>query len=379
MVAQAGVRLSAPWREDGVVWWLEGRAAEGGRTVLVRRDPGGRQVDVVPADFNVRTSVHEYGGGAHCIDRGIAFCSNFEDQRLYRIEPGADALAITPDVPHRRHRYADGRITPDGALWIGVRERHAESDRARDVVNELVAVPTDGSSEPWVVAEGRDFYSNPRIAADGTQLCFLAWDLPWMPWDGCELHVAGLAADGAVSDVEHVAGSDGSESVWQPEWGPSGDLVFASDRSGWWNLERIRDGERTPLHPADAEFGYPGWVFGARSFAFLGDGRILCGYDRDGFTHFGVLDPETGELTELAIGLDAWRTPHVWAEGAHAVVVAGSSTSPTRLVEIEVHAATVETVRSSMESELPETYHAVPVPIEFPTEGGLTARALYSR
>jgi dipeptidyl aminopeptidase/acylaminoacyl peptidase len=238
MVAQAGVRLSAPWIEDGVVWWLEGRAAEGGRVVLVRRDPDGSRVDAVPDDFNVRTSVHEYGGGAYCIHRGVAYCSNFADQRLYRIDPGATPVPITPDVPDRRHRYADGRVTNDGRFLIGVRERHAESDRSADVVNELVVVPTDGSAEPRVVAGGRDFYSSPRISPDGTRLCFLAWDLPWMPWDGCELLVGDLAADGTVTEVEHVAGSDGTESIWQPEWSPNGDLVFVSDRSGWWNLER---------------------------------------------------------------------------------------------------------------------------------------------
>jgi dipeptidyl aminopeptidase/acylaminoacyl peptidase len=377
MVAQAGVRLSSPWLEDGVVWWLEGRAAEGGRTVLVRRDPDGTHVDVVPADFNVRTSVHEYGGGAYSIHRGVAYCSNFDDQRLYRVDPGAAPVAISPEAPDRRHRYADGRVTPDGALWIGVRERHAESDRARDVANELVAVPTDGSSEPRAVVDGRDFYSNPRISPDGTGLVFLAWDLPWMPWDGCELHVASLGTDGAVTGVERVAGSDGTESIWQPEWGPTGDLVFASDRSGWWNLERIRGEERIPLHPADAEFGYPAWVFGARSYAFLDGGRILCGYDRDGFTHFGVLEPESGELEPLDIGRDSWRTPSLWTEGAQAVVIAGSTTVATQLVRVDVDSGAVETLRSSMESELSAAYVSVPVPITFPTEGGLTAHALY--
>ena len=88
MVAEAGVRLSAPWMEDGVVWWLEGRAAEMGRVVLVRHGRDGHRVDVVPAGFNVRTSVHEYGGGAYCIHRGVAFCSKFDDQRLYRVAPG---------------------------------------------------------------------------------------------------------------------------------------------------------------------------------------------------------------------------------------------------------------------------------------------------
>ena len=375
-VAQGGVRLSAPWIENGVLWWLEGRAAEAGRSVLVRLEPGARPADVVPAGFNVRTSVHEYGGGAYCIHDGVAYVSGFDDQRLYRVESGGEPVPITPDVTERRHRYADGRVTPDGSLWIGVRERHAASDSASDVVNELVAVPTDGASEPRVMAEGRDFYSNPRISADGSRLCFLAWNLPWMPWDGCELHVADLARDGAVTNLEHVAGVDGEESIWQPEWSPSADLVFASDRSGWWNLERIRDGRRAPLHAVVAEFGYPAWVFGARSFGFLGDGRIVCGYEKGGFTRFGVLEPETGELEQLDVGLDSWRSPYVWTEGANVVIVAGSPSAATRIVRVDVITGTVETVRTSTESELSTAWLSVPASIEFPTEGGLTAHAL---
>jgi dipeptidyl aminopeptidase/acylaminoacyl peptidase len=377
MVAEAGVRLSAPWLEHGVVWWLEGRAAERGRVVLVRRDPDGTTADVVPSDFNVRTSVHEYGGGAYCVHRGVAFCSNFDDQRLYRVEPRSAPVPITPDVPDRRHRFADGCVTPDGSLWIGVRERHAESDRAKDVVNELVAVPTDGASEPTVIAEGRDFYSNPRISADGSRLCFLAWDLPWMPWDGCELHVATIGPDGRLTDLEHLAGTDGAESIWEPEWSPGGDLVFASDRSGWWNLERIRNGARTPLHPAEAEFGYPAWVFGTRSLAFLGDGRIVCGFEDAGFTRFGVLDAESGELEPLDVGLDSWRSPYVSAVGAQVVILAGSPALPTRIVRVDLDTGGVEVLRTSLELDLPADLLSMPVAIDFPTEGGLTAHALF--
>ena len=376
MVARAGIRLTMPWMENGVVWWLEGRATEGGRVALVRRDPSGDVADAVPAGFNVRSSVHEYGGGAYCIHDGVAFCSRFEDQRLYRVDAGAEPVPITPEVERRRHRYADGRVTPDGALWIGVRERHAESDRSADVVNELVAIPTDGSSEPRVMVGGRDFYSTPRISPDGTRLSFLAWDLPWMPWDGCELHVADLASDGSVGGVEHVAGVDGSESIWQPDWSPGGDLVFASDRSGWWNLERIRAGRRSELHTAAAEFGYPAWSFGARSFAFLGDGRIVCAYETGGFTHFAVLDPETGELDELDLGLDS-LSGSLCAEGMRAVIVAGSTTSPSAVVLVDVASRMTETLRSSAEVSLPAKSFSVPRSIEFPTEGGLTAHALF--
>jgi dipeptidyl aminopeptidase/acylaminoacyl peptidase len=366
-----------PWIEDGTVWWLEGRAAEGGRVVLVRLDPGGEPKDAVPAGFNVRTSVHEYGGGAYCVHEGIVFASSFDDQRLYRIDSAGEPVPITPAVDDRRHRYADGRITPDGSLWIGVRERHAESDRAADVVNELVAIPADGSGEPRVIAGGRDFYSNPRTSADGSRLSFLAWDLPWMPWDGCELHVADLAPDGELTGVEHVAGADGSESIWQPEWGTSGDLVFASDRSGWWNLERIRDGKRTLLHAAAAEFGYPAWVFGMRSFAFLDHGHLFCAYDSDGFTHFAVLDPEGGDLEELDIGLDSMRGAHMSVEGQKAVVIAGSATTPAGVVLVDVGSESAMTLRASTEASARSEYVTLPRSIDFPTEGGLTAHALF--
>jgi dipeptidyl aminopeptidase/acylaminoacyl peptidase len=366
-----------PWIEGGTVWWLEGRAAEAGRVVLVRLEPGGEPVDAVPAGLNVRTSVHEYGGGAYCVHRGVAYVSSFDDQRLYRIDIGGEPVPITPAVEDRRHRYADGCITPDGALWIGVRERHAESDRAGDVVNELVAIPTDGSAEPRVIAGGRDFYSNPRISAEGSRLAFLAWDLPWMPWDGCELFVADLAPDGELTGVEHVAGANGSESIWQPEWSPSGDLVFASDRSGWWNLERIRDGKRHVLHAAAAEFGYPAWVFGSRSFAFLGDDRIVCAYDSDGFTHFAVVDPETGSLEDLDIGLDSQRGAYVVAEAQHAVLIAGSATTPSGVVRIDVASSATETLRLSTEVPVAAPYLSTPQAVTFPTDGGLTAHAIF--
>jgi dipeptidyl aminopeptidase/acylaminoacyl peptidase len=377
LVAQAGVRLSAPWLEAGVAWWLEGRAAEAGRVVLVRREPDGTTSDAVPGGFNVRTAVHEYGGGAYCVHRGDAYCSSFDDQRLHRIESGHEPVPITPAVADRRHRYADGRITPDGSLWIGVRERHAESDSSHDVVNELVAVPTDGAAEPRTIVAGRDFYSTPRISSDGSRLAFLAWDLPCMPWDGCELHVADLHADGTVANAEHVAGADGAESIWQPDWSPGGDLVFASDRSGWWNLERIRGRERDVLHAMQAEFGYPAWSFGTRSFGFVEDGRIVCGYDSGGFTHFAVLDPESGELSPLDLGLDSWGAPYLCTEGRSVVVIAGSATLPTRVERVDVDSAERETLRVSIESPVDPSYYSVPELVTFPTDGGLDAYAFY--
>jgi dienelactone hydrolase len=375
MVARAGIGLGNVWLVDGVTWWLESRPAEAGRVVLVRADPGGEPREVTPEGHSVRTMVHEYGGGAYCLHGETVFFSSFGDQRLYRQEPGGEPVPITPDVPGRRHRYADGRVTADRGLWIGVRERH-EGSRPEEVVNELVAVPTDGSSEPAIVIGGRDFYSNPRISPDGTRVCFLAWNLPWMPWDGCELFVADLAPDGSLSGVRRVAGSDGQESIWQPEWSPSGDLVFASDRSGWWNLERIRGDDRAVLYAAEAEFGYPAWIFGVRSYDFLGDGRIACAHDREGRTHFALLDPADSSLDPLDLPYDAFGG-FLAAEGTTVAFTAGSATLPNQVVRLDVASGALEVVRASAQVPVETPYFSVPRAVEFPTEEGLTAHALF--
>src|SRR4051812_1605271 len=246
LVARAGTRLEEPTLAlDGTVWWLEGRPAEGGRTVLVRRQPGGAPEDVTPEGFYVRTRVHEYGGGAWLLHGETVFFSNFEDQRLYRQEVGETPRPITPEGPFR---YADGRATPDGATIVCVRESHL----GEEVVNELVAIPADGSGEPVVVATGRDFYSFPRISPDGERLAWTCWDHPNMPWDGTELWVAGL--DGG--ECRLLAGGP-HESIFQPEWSPAGQLHFVSDRSGWWNIH-TEDGAVTE---EKAELGHPQWLF----------------------------------------------------------------------------------------------------------------------
>jgi len=258
--------------EDGV-YWTESRPNEKGRTALVYKPHDGEPVDVVPPGFNVRTRVHEYGGGAWFRHDDVLFCSSFDDSRLYRIDgPGAEPRPITPEPaePHAL-RYADGRVFADGRLIVCVREVHGEGEPT----NELVVLPTDGSAEPRVVATGRDFYAAPRPSADGTRLAWLAWDHPRMPFEGTDLCVADLGGDGSLANDRRVAGSD-EESIFQPEWSQAGDLYFVSDRTGWSNLYVERSGKVEALTNEEAELGYPQWVFDLTRYTFLGDGRIAC-------------------------------------------------------------------------------------------------------
>ena len=229
LIAEGGVGLGWPQAPGDSLYWVEMRPLEEGRYVIVRRDGDAHIHDVTPKGWNARTLVHEYGGGMYRAfprPRGgeTVIFSNFADQRLYRQDLGSNEPAqgggaswneprpITPAPPSpRAWRYADGIVTPDGSRLLCVRERH-DGDT---VVNDLVAVPTDGSAEPQVLVAGHDFFSTPRLSAEGTLLAWLSWDHPRMPWDGTELSVAELDRDGTLGPAHVVAGGF-EESVVQP-------------------------------------------------------------------------------------------------------------------------------------------------------------------
>jgi dipeptidyl aminopeptidase/acylaminoacyl peptidase len=254
-VAAGEVPLGQPQIIGQDIYWLEGRPREGGRTVIVRHGMSGERIELTPSTFDVRTRVHEYGGGDYVVHGSAVFFSNFDDQRLYRQDAGGEPCPITPepDSPAAA-RYADARVTSDGELLICVRESDPPS--VGEPVNELVVIPTDGSTPPRTIVSGHDFFAAPRISPDGRRLTWLTWDHPRMPWDGSQLWVGDLAEDGSVHNARCVAGGP-SESIFQPEWSPRGDVHFVSDRTGWWNLYRLGDAGVAALAPMDAEFGVP--------------------------------------------------------------------------------------------------------------------------
>ena len=178
-------------------------------------------------------------------------------------------------------RYADAVVDRRRARLIVVREDH--SGAGREPVNALVAVSVrgDGTFDPGtVLVEGADFYSTPRLSADGTRLCWLSWSHPNMPWDGTELWVADVSPDGRLAVPTKVAGGR-EESIYQPDWWPDGTLCFASDRTGWWLLYRWRDAQTEPVlrdAPPSTEFGKPQWLFGTATWASAGAGRLVVSF-----------------------------------------------------------------------------------------------------
>ena len=364
------VRLSTPSADGDAIYWVEGRPSEGGRYVLVRRTATGAVEDVVPEGFGVRTLAHEYGGRCVVVHDGVAYVSNFADQRLYRLAPGRAPEAITPEPPSERAwRYADPVVTPDGRHLICVSERHGEGG----VDNSLVVLPTDGSAEPRVLAEGHDFFAAPALSPDGRRLAWVAWDHPQMPWDGTELCEAELSETLETTGVRVVAGGT-TEAVQEPRYGADGSLYFISDRTGWWNLYLDAADGPVPLAPRPAEFAQPAWVFGRASYAPRPDGSVAVTWAEGGRMHLGTV-AAGHELIEVPLAATA--IGELSMAGDRVVAIVGSPTAPPAVVTIDLGSGACTVLKESRQVTVDAAYLSVPEAIEFPTEEGLTAFGLY--
>lgn len=372
------VRLSAPAICGDDIYWCEGRPTEQGRVALVRRTPDGETRDVIPGPFNVRTRVHEYGGVSYWVTdaalyAGIYF-SNFVDQRLYRLRPGDAPRPITPDAALR---YADCILDAQRGRLIAVRQDHTRQDAGAaggDPVNTLVGLDLGREDGGRVLAAGHDFYASPRLSPDGARLAWLAWRHPNMPWDGTELWVAQVSADGALVDAHIVAGGP-TESIFQPEWSPDGVLHFVSDRTGWWNLYRWRAGQAEALCPRAAEFGAPQWAFGMSTYGFASERELVCTFFQGGRWHLAVLDLVTLALEEIATPYTELADLRV--AGSRLLFRAGSPTEPASLVLSDLAERRFTVLRRSGNLAVDPGYLSIPQEIEFPTQDGLPVYAYY--
>ncbi len=365
------VRLEYPTTDHDDVYWIESRPSEAGRNVIVKRNADGTIEDVLGAGFAARTLAHEYGGRCHVVHDGVVYFSNFADQRLYRIDPGTSPRAITNEPKHpRARRYADPVVSPDGNHLICVRERH-EADA---VINDLVVLATDGSSPARVLAEGHDFYAAPALSPDARQLSWITWDHPRMPWDGTELSEATLDDEFNVVDERIVCGGL-EESVVQPRYGADGSLYYISDRTGWWNLYRDAPEGAKALAARDAEFAEPAWVFGLSSYTPLDDGSIALTWAEGGTGRLGVIAPDDGPLREVPTSFGS--IGQLTALGDSIVALADSPTEPVAVVVIDLTSGEATVIKASRVNSVDPGYLSIPQAIEFPTENGLSAHALY--
>ncbi|HWP45600.1 MAG TPA: S9 family peptidase [Candidatus Limnocylindrales bacterium] len=369
LVASGALRLEQIVLDGEDIYWIETRPTEGGRNAIVKYTPEGQMREVIPPPFNARTRVHEYGGGSFGVRGGTLYFSNFTDQRVYHQTPGSTPQPLTPDT---NFYYADGVIDPYRKRMICVREDHTVA--GGEPITTLVSLDLEKGGPGEVLISGNDFYASPRLSPDGSRLAWLTWNHPNMPWDGTELWVGEMREEGSLGRTQWVAGGI-EESIFQPEWSPDGLLYFVSDRTGWWNLYRWRDGNIEPLYEKETEFGRPQWVFGLSTYAFESSHRIICTYTQHGIWYLATLDLETCRLNPLEIPYT--EIASLRAVPGKAIFIAGSPTEPASIVQLEIATKQIQVLRRSSNIEIDSDYLSIPQPIEFPTEQGQTAHAFF--
>jgi len=354
------------------LYWAQARPTEGGRVSLWRRSgkPGSeRDTELTPAPYNVRSRVHEYGGGAFAAAGGMAVFSNFSDNLLYLVSDriGTGPRQLTTDSALR---YAALRIYPDRGLIIAVREDHRDADR--EPVNTVVArrIGDGPGVNDVVLCAGADFYASPELSSDG-RLAWVEWDHPNMPWDSTRLLVAELPDDlssvTAPLESHLVAGGEG-ESVAVPRWFGDGSLIFVSDRTDWWNLYQYDGGRVTALHPQEAEFAPPQWSLGSQPYAVLDDDHLACTWNVGNREHLGILTLSSGDLGELDLGATEFGTLTV-GDGRIATQ-ASYLDRPTELITIEIASGRTTVVRRSQETGIDPELISEPVEVSWDSDQG---------
>ena len=369
LIVGGTIGVSSPKFDGEDIYWLESRPSEKGRATLVKLSKNGEQTDVIPAPYNVRTRVHEYGGGAFLINEGTIYFSNYKDQRVYVTTGGETPRPLTPESSLR---YADFRLDSTHNRLICVAEDHSNPDAEAE--NKLVSIDlTTGDVTPLVI--GASFYTSPYISQSGDKLTWLEWNHPYMPWDSTFLYVADINEDGSLSNITLVAGSE-TESTCQPMFDSQGKLYFSSDRTNWWNFYTQQStGDITPIYQKDAEFGYPHWVFGETIYGFADDNTIITCYTENGTWKLAKIDIQEQKLTDY--NLPFTTIAYLQVKGDYALFTAGSASQPTAIVKLNLVSGEYEILKQSSNLDLDEGYFSKPQSIAFPTTGGKTAYAWY--
>lgn len=382
-------------RVDGPdTYWVEGHPRDNGRNVLLRRNRLGQTSEVLPLIDgvrlpDVRTRVHEYGGRAYAVHRGVIVFSDAFDGRLYRFDLRDPLSTLTPLTPLADVRYGDVEIADVRGVVYAVCEDHRGEG---EPVNTLVAVPLDGSAARdgsliSTVASGTDFVSSPSLSPDGMKLAWISWNHPDMPWTHSALHVANLDFAGVPGRTVTVIDRPGV-CVYEPRWTLSGDLIHVDDSSGWANLYRTEgftwhEGEdvdswadrlRTrPLHPTPKAFSHPHWFLGLHSFDNYDIDHLICSWEEDVIWHLGTVRLDNGLLEEWSTGW--WPIGNVAASDGRVVFLADSATHTPAIIEVKDGKTTV--IRPSSEAEVDPEYISEAQLISWPTRDGEKAHGFY--
>lgn len=367
-LANKGRRYGHMVLDNDTLYWLEVRASEKGRGVLVRSNNGSSCEEVLPQEISVRTRVHEYGGADYTVVDGTVYFSDAKDSRIYRFD--GELSPITPVENGVEYRYADLCVEPNNRFLLAVRETHQQ----QIVTNELVSICLE-SKQVTVIHSGYDFYSFPRVTPAGHRLCWTCWNQPDMPWDSTELWLADLHPNGTIDAAHRVSGGE-DVSIFQPEWSQDGVLHYISDASFWTNLYSHRDGVLNALAPIDREFGTPQWVFGLATYVINDDGSIYALYYENGQQQLCHLETETGHIEPIALPFKHFEGALLGNNKSLYFCAAGPAVE-SAIYRYDIQSQKYYALTNLSPFPLPMEEISVAKPISFASEEGRVCHAFY--
>ncbi|TGG82443.1 MAG: S9 family peptidase [Aphanocapsa feldmannii 288cV] len=355
-VVARSVTLKEPRLDDGRLFWLEQRPREKGRTTLMLRDGGGSR-EVTPGGWDLRTRLHEYGGGAYVVKGDRLVLVNDRDRSLWLWSLNGR------HTPRRLHgpvavAIGDGCVDTRRDRWIGVLESE-EGDG-------LISLDLQRQDQPpRLLRQQADFCGSPALSPDGHWLAWVEWNLPAMPWESSTLWLARFDARGGLT-APRVIGGGPDLSVFQPLWRDDGSLLVAEDGSGHWNLQLLQrdqlartDPRWRPLFPVAAEFAMPQWLAGMATTAVSSRG-LVAACCSDGAWQLGRLEALDGPSPRwYPIPLPFTDLAGLQAEGDRAVCVAAGPLHGTGVLEVDLrsgnwsHEPVAEPCLSSAEISVP--------------------------
>lgn len=369
------LKLSEPQAVGSDVFWLESRPAEKGRNALVQLSAQGIGTDILPEPYSVRTRAHEYGGGSYLATEQFIFCVLDTDQRIYAIDrkvypiTAAELVAISPEG---KFRYADFCWDNYRQQLICVREDHSQANHEQHIEERSEIVAIDLSGHVKILVSGADFYSNPRLNATGDKLAYLSWNHPNMPWDSTSCFCNTLNASGEITHTDLIAGGN-NESIFQPQWSPTGDLFFVSDRNNWWNIYRHTVHGAEAFYNIPAEFATPQWVFGMSTYGFLSNGDIFCNYSQHGQWQLGIIHQQHKTLTPITTEFN--DISGIFCHQECSYFLAASSSKTTELYRWQN--GQIQSISTIRETGLSIDEISQPQAIKFPTSDGEFAFGFY--
>lgn len=346
--------------------------------------------DLSKGEYNVRSGVHEYGGGAVAkYEDGVAVFTDYKSFNIFTADGKGNVRQITED--NKALRYADFSKHPTLPYILAIQEDHT-FDEPSKVVNTLVAIHIQ-TRKVYTVAQGYDFYTSPRFSADGKYAAYVAWNHPSMPFWATELWVAKFVLENdqpSFAVDKKVCGNNTDEVARHPVWANSDTLYFTRDNSGFSNPWKVSiNSDKTNLEinnlkpllakPFEGDFSSPPWSLGNSDFVVLSPDWLVCIVTSHAYSSLNLLHIPTGQVKQL-------DTPFVdiyalQVAGPHSVVFRATEASqPNSLIVLDLVEAlkavngkpTWHVIKRSSsiieDGTIPPTFLPKCEPIEFPTE-----------